>query len=38
VFGKDFVQFQTFRAPTISLKEDDMEKPTALASPDVPQS
>jgi hypothetical protein len=26
LFGKDLVQFQTFRAPTISIKEEDMEK------------
>jgi NADH dehydrogenase len=37
VFGKDFVQFQTFRAPTISVREDDTEKQPAFPSPDVPQ-
>jgi NADH dehydrogenase len=29
LFGKDLVQFQTFRAPTISIKEEDMEKRAA---------
>jgi len=37
VFGKDFVQFQTFRAPTISVREDDTEKQQAFASPDASQ-
>jgi NADH dehydrogenase len=26
LFGKDLVQFQTFRAPTLSIREEDMEK------------
>jgi len=31
VFGKDLVQFQTFRAPTVSMKEEVIEKQSATA-------
>jgi len=32
VFGKDLVQFQTFRAPTISMKQESIDRQGALAS------
>ena len=32
-FGKDLVQFQTFRAPTISIKEEDIGKRWSVGSP-----
>ena len=32
MFGKDLVQFQTFRAPTVSMKEEAIEKQTAIGS------
>ena len=32
LFGKDLVQFQTFRAPTISIKEEDMGKRSSTVS------
>lgn len=34
VFGKDLVQFQTFRAPTLSMKEETIESQSALVSTD----
>ena len=33
IFGKDLVQFQTFRAPTISIKEEDLGKRSSVGSP-----
>jgi NADH:ubiquinone reductase (H+-translocating) len=33
LFGKDLVQFQTFRAPTISIKEEDTGKRSSMVSP-----
>jgi NADH:ubiquinone reductase (H+-translocating) len=33
LFGKDLVQFQTFRAPTISIKEEDTGKRLSTVSP-----
>ena len=32
LFGKDIVQFQTFRAPTVSMNEEVMEKQAATSS------
>jgi hypothetical protein len=32
LFGKDLVQFQTFRAPTISIKEEDTGKRSSMVS------
>jgi NADH:ubiquinone reductase (H+-translocating) len=31
MFGKDLVQFQTFRAPTVSMREEAIEKESAIA-------
>lgn len=36
VFGKDFVQFQTFRAPTLSMKEEAIETQAAVAAGNSP--
>jgi NADH dehydrogenase len=32
MFGKDLVQFQTFRAPTLSMKEETIEKQSPVAA------
>ena len=34
IFGKDLVHSQTFRASTMSMKEEAMEKQAVVASPD----
>lgn len=38
VFGKDLVQFQTFRAPTVSMKQDITDKQSATASGSSPRA
>jgi NADH:ubiquinone reductase (H+-translocating) len=38
LFTKDLVQFQTFRAPTVSHKDDDVEARTVTASANIAQA
>ena len=38
LFGKDLVQFQTFPAPTVSMNEEDLQPPAALAPPEPPRT
>jgi NADH:ubiquinone reductase (H+-translocating) len=38
IFGKDLVQFQTFRAPTVSMREEVIDKRSAIASMNGPRA